>query len=151
VSVGDRLVRDGGDAGVEQRPCQAWLRREVQVGEQHLSLAEHRDLLLLRLLDLQDEIGAPEHRRGVRDDDGAGGLVGRVVDAAPKTRPFLHEDRMSGLDERANPGGDQADPVLVVLDFPGNSDLHTEASACPGGPTAASQLLSIWAFCSLPE
>ena len=58
---------------------------------------------------------------------------------------------MTGLDEGTDPGGDQTDPILMILDFPGNSDLHSEASACSGGRSAAAQLLSIWAFCSLPE
>ena len=87
--VGDRLVGDGDAAGLEQPLRLGRVRREVEVGEQDLALAQHPDLGRLRLLDLDHQLGSAEHGRGVRHDLGAGGLIVRVVeiDRLARRRP----------------------------------------------------------------
>ena len=47
----------------------------MQIGEQHLTVAQHPALDRLRLLDLDDHVGAREHVRGRADDGRAGALV----------------------------------------------------------------------------
>ena len=60
---------------VEQRVRDLGIRREVQVREQHEIGTKERELLLLRLLHLEDEPGAFPHLFGVVDDLRAGAAV----------------------------------------------------------------------------
>ena len=55
--VGDRLICDAGGAAVHQADGLRLVGGKVQIGEQHLPLPQHRDLLRLRLLHLDDQIG----------------------------------------------------------------------------------------------
>ncbi len=60
---------------VDERPRQRLVRREVEVGEQDEIVAEPRELLRQRLLDLQQQLGLGP-RRPRRDDGRPDGLVG---------------------------------------------------------------------------
>ena len=94
-----RFIGDAGRARLHQPFGLRLVGGEVEVGEQDVARLEQRDLLRLRLLDLDDHVGRLEHRGGVGKDRRAGLLVAAVgaVDA--------HAGR--GLDEHLMPGGDQ--------------------------------------------
>jgi hypothetical protein len=58
--VGDGFIGDGGDATPEQVPRLLRIRREVEVGEQHLPRAQARPFRGLRFLHLHDHVGFGE-------------------------------------------------------------------------------------------
>ena len=66
-----RLVGDAGDPALEQRVGDLGVRGEVEVGEEHQAGPEVVELVRLRLLHLQHELGARPHVVGVGDDLGA--------------------------------------------------------------------------------
>ena len=60
--IGDGFVRDAGNFFLQQRVSQIRYRRQMKIGEQHQARPEVRNLLLHRLLDLHDHVGAlPYH------------------------------------------------------------------------------------------
>src|SRR6185503_19075590 len=99
-------------------------RREVEIREEDLSLAQVLELRGDRLLDLHDHVGAGPDlgRRG--DDLGAGTLVALLRDARSRSRAVLDQDLVSRRGELASALGRQRDPVLVVLDLFGDPDDH---------------------------
>ncbi|MNC33528.1 hypothetical protein D3C75_819230 [compost metagenome] len=77
-----------------------------------------------RLLDLDDQLGLGEHLLAIRGDPRPGLLVVGVAEADGRPRLGLHPDMVT---ERAQLGDrlrGQSDAVLVVLDFPGDTDTH---------------------------
>ena len=60
------LVSDRGNALARQSLRLRLVGGEVQIGEEHLAVAQQRDLLRLRLLHLDHEIGLSEDCRGIR-------------------------------------------------------------------------------------
>ena len=57
----DRLVGDGGDAALDERPRQRLVGRDVEVGEEHEPFAQAAVLRRDRLLDLEQQLGfAPD-------------------------------------------------------------------------------------------
>jgi len=99
----------------------------VEVGEQHLALAQHLALGRLWLLDLDHHVGALEDFAGARGDRGPGAAELGVVDANAVAGAALDEDFVSGGDQLAHSRRHQADAVLMNLDFPRNANSHT----CP--------------------
>ena len=96
----------------------------MEVGEEDMPRLEQRDLLLLRLLDLDDHVGGFEHRRGIGKDfrsrfpkSGVG-----AVDAAAGLG--LDHRFVPGRDQLGDRCGGQADPIFVVLDLLGHTDAH---------------------------
>jgi len=61
-----RLVGDADRAGVQQALRLRAIRREVQIGEQHLPPTQHRNLRELGFLDLHDQLGLAVDRRRTR-------------------------------------------------------------------------------------
>src|SRR4030095_11356429 len=81
-------------------------------------------LLLDRLLDLEDELGfAPDVVSAV-DDPCPRGDVLLVGVGPPPPRRSLDQNLMVEPGELVLTGGRDGHPVLVVLDFLRNSDLH---------------------------
>ena len=75
----DGLVRDGGDAALDERPRQRLVGRDVQVGEEHEPLAERGVLGLDRLLHLEQQLGRlprPRRRTTIRAPTARVRLVG---------------------------------------------------------------------------
>ena len=68
LSQFDGLEGDAGQADVEQAPGQLRQRREVQVAEQQVILAQQREVALDRLLDLDDQFALLVQRGGIRRD-----------------------------------------------------------------------------------
>ena len=76
---------------LEQRVGDGGVRGEVQVGEEDEPGPEVPELLGLRLLHLQHEVGAAPHVGGGVDDLGAGGRVLVVGDRRVDARARLDE------------------------------------------------------------
>ena len=72
---GDGLVGDGRDAALEQILGLRAIRREVQIGEQHLTAAQPLALDCQRLLHLHDHLARGEDLLGAVDDAASGGRV----------------------------------------------------------------------------
>jgi hypothetical protein len=100
------------------------VRGEVQIGEQHLALAQLRPLARLRLLHLHHHFGLGENTlRAVGEDGPGGGIIGiREPGANPGARLDHHLMAMGARLARGGRG--HADPVFLVLYFPGASDQH---------------------------
>jgi hypothetical protein len=131
-----RLVGDRGDAGVEQCPGAGLRGGDVEVGEEHLVLAHPPVLLGHGLLHLEHQVGCPPDRIGVREDGGPEGdevLVGEggAVPGAP-----LDHDLVAQRNQLADSGRRECHPVLVVLDFAGNTDSHRLSPFSGPGPAS---------------
>ena len=96
----------------------------MQVGEERLTRAQHRDLDRLRLLDLDDHVGPVEDRLGVRRDARALAGVLVVGDRRALTRALLDQHLMAVLDQFADSRRRQCDAVLIGLDLSGDADSH---------------------------
>ncbi len=124
-SVLDGLVRDRDGAGLAQPPRQLGRRREMQVREEQLPLAQQAHLGVLRLLDLQDHVRLGEDRFGVRGDPRALGLVLGIGDHAAVARARLDDHLVAMLGQLAGADRCERDPVLVRLDLRRYADLHS--------------------------
>ena len=144
VGVLHRLVTDADDLGVEQRACDPGVGREVQVREQHEARTQVPELVRLRLLHLEHDLGAlhtssavgrisaPASRYVVVGDPGA-------RPAHPtRSRPGRRDDVIS--DDAV---GSDRDPMLVGLHFAGNTDDAGAAGnrhcECSSGPVRTSR------------
>ena len=119
----DRLVRDAGGPGGDERPGEGVVRREMQVGEEDEILPDRSVLLGQRFLDLQDELcGSPD---GVPPDElRSDRSVRGIGQSAPDTGARLDEDVVSPFDELARSGRGERDAMLVRLDLRHDPDPH---------------------------
>ena len=94
----------------------------MQVGEQHEAGPEPVELLGLRLLDLEHELGARPHVVGSGHDLGPGGAVVVVGDRRAGAGVALDDDRRAVGGELVHPVGGDGNPVLSVFPLAGNAD-----------------------------
>jgi hypothetical protein len=127
ANIGDRLVGDRDGAGAQQPLGLRRIGGEMQIGEQQLVLAQRADLIGLRLLDLDDQLGDSEYIGRPRQNTRAGGLIGAIVKANRRPGAALDDDLMPLMHELANAAGHQADPVLVGFYFLWYADQHGPA------------------------
>ena len=118
----DRLVRHADRPGGHQAERQLRIRGEVEVGEQRVPGLEQRDLLGLRLLDLDDQLGLSEHGLGVGHDPRP--LLDVALVGDRRALAGLHDHLVARVGQLPHTGGRQRHPVLVDLDLAGNPDLH---------------------------
>ncbi len=123
-AVGDRFVGDARGSRVHQFPGLLRVRRQVQVGEEHLVLAQHGALHGLRLLDLDDQPRLVEHLRRSLQDCGAGLLVFLVGHADAFARAGFHEHLVPAAGQFVNRRRGETHPVLVIFYFFWHTDLH---------------------------
>ena len=124
----ERFVRDATGAGFEAAHGELFVRGEMEVGEDLLPPAHHRDLLRLRLLDLHDHVRVGPDIRGAVDHLGAGLDV--LVIGEPGADPAV------GLDEHLMPVPDQhldadwahPDAVFIRFHFFGDANDHVRIS-----------------------
>ena len=123
AGFGDGFV---GDAEAPLRPAPALRRvgRQMQVGEEDLALAQHRALVRLRLLDLDDHVGCGKDLFGVRRDRRADLPVVVVGAPMPLPAPVSTHHLVAAATNSRTDDWCQADTVLVVLDFLGYADVH---------------------------
>ncbi len=98
--------------------------REMEIGEQHLPLAQLLALGGKRLLHLHDQFSSGEHGVGIRDDRRAGGGIVGIRDARAQSRAGFDEDVVPVVDEFGNGRRHEPHAVLVVLDLLRHSDAH---------------------------
>ena len=131
-AIGHRLVGDAGGARCDQPFGLRRVGGEMQIGEQHLALAQHRDLVRLRLLHLDDHVGGGEHlRRGRRAIARAGRPIGSSSKPMPAPAPCLDQHLMAVMDQLAHAAGHEPDAVFVGLDLLRNADQHDSLSFRP--------------------
>ena len=98
----------------------------MEVGIEHLALAQHRAFARLRLFHLHHHLAFGEDRRGAGLDDAAGGFIIGVAGADAIARAAFHPHLMAVRGEFVNALGRQADAVFVVLDFADGANTHGE-------------------------
>ena len=123
-AAGDGLIGDAGRARRHQSLGLRLVGGEVEVGEQDVARFEHRDLGRLGLLDLDDHVGAREHRSGVGEDRGTGLFVIGIRKIDAHTGTGLDHDFMTGMHQFADRRRGQPDAIFVILDFLGHTDAH---------------------------
>src|SRR5690606_6581409 len=110
----DEHVGQGGD------------RREMEEGVDRLAVLDPVVLDLDRLFDLDNHLRVLPDLLGRGDDAGAHRLVLRIGDEGARAGSARPEHLVATGGEGANEGRDHAHPILVNLDFLGNSDDHEE-------------------------
>ena len=100
------------------------VRREMEVGEEDLSLAQQSALRRKRFLDLHDQIGRGKNFFVRRNDFRASRLIVAVVKANSRPRIGLHDNLMPALDELVDSRGQQCHAKLLFLDFPRYAHCH---------------------------
>ena len=120
----DGLVGDSGDLARDELLGQGLVGREVEVREQHLSLAHPGVLLGDRFLHLEDEVRRLPHVVSRAEDGGTGRDVVLVADRGAAPCVVLHQDLVAIADELVHAGGRDGHAVLVVLDLAWDTDLH---------------------------
>ncbi len=124
VTVGHGLVGNTRRSAGDEIPALLRIGRQVQVGEQDLSVAQHPALARLRFLHLDNHLGPVEHRLRVADDLGTRRPV-VFVGAADSGARLGFDDNLVALDgELTDAIGGQPDPILENLDLAGNPDDH---------------------------
>ncbi len=118
------LVGNGRRTGLDQRFRLRRIGSEVQVREQHLVFAQHRALVELRLLDLDDHLGRVEHLLGCPDDFRAGLLVVGIGHADAHAGVRLDDHVVTVGDQLAYACRRHADTELERLDFLRYPYLH---------------------------
>ena len=106
----------------------------MQVGEEDLAAAQAAVLLRLRLLDLENQLGALPELVRVLDELRAGVEVVLVRGAGADAGPRLHEDLVARAHQLLDPARRQGDTELVVLHFGGHGDQHAANLAHPARP-----------------
>ena len=122
--VGDGLVGHRRAARFEQAVRLLGVRREVQIGEEDLPLAQHLPFARLRLLDLDDHLGRGEDLGRAADDARTGGHVVRIAGADAGTRPRLHDQLVAVARIFTHRHRREADTMFLDLDFLGHPDAH---------------------------
>ena len=120
----DRFVGDADGTGIHQVTGLFGVGGEMQVGEEHLSLAQHPAFGSLRLLHLDDHVRLFEDFAGAVGDLRPGGPVVLVGCADARSGGRLHEHIVAVMHGLAHAGRGHADPVLVRLDLLGNTYQH---------------------------
>ena len=121
---GDRFVGDGSDAAGDELFGLARVGRQVQISEQKVVGFEAGAFVAEGLLDLDDHDGLLEDLLGAQGDAGTCAFVIAVAGTDTVTRTRFDPHLVSVGHHFPDSAGRQADPIFVVLCFPGNADLH---------------------------
>ncbi len=118
------LVGDANRAARDEIGRLLGIRREMQIGEQDLALAQHLALAGLRLFDLDDHVGASEDfgRRG--DDRRARLAIRVVVHADALAGVVFDDDSVAVRHQLAHAARHEADAVFEDLDLFRDADSH---------------------------
>jgi hypothetical protein len=100
------------------------VRRKMQIGEQGVIGAQHRDFGRLRLLDLHDQVCAVEHRGGVLQNARSGCFIHIVGETNTQPRTRFDKHLMAVRDQFVHPFWRQADPKFACFDFPNCPDAQ---------------------------
>jgi hypothetical protein len=119
-------------ATVAERLDKIGIDHRLQEGDQGLSALELRYLVRRRLLDLDDQPGLLEDGGVVRDDRGAGDLIGAIEQMGGLAGIRRDHHRVPLLDQPLHGIGHECDPALAGDDLPRHSDRHIRAAQCLG-------------------
>ena len=120
------LVGDAHDLVREQRVGDLGVCGEMEIGEEHQPRSEERELFRLRLLDLQDELGARPHVGGARDQLRARGPVVVVRERRAGAGALLDEHRHAVHGELVDAVRRDRDAVFAALELA----RHTDGEGC---------------------
>ncbi len=98
----------------------------MKVRKDKLTLTKHCNLRSLGLLYLHDELSVCEYVPRLIDELGAVGFVITVANATAEPGPLLNQDSMARLREFLDSHWQHACSILVVLDFLGYANDHTD-------------------------
>ena len=122
--AGDRFISDGSDARLDQIRGLLRIGREVEIGVEHLALAQPGPLRRLRFLDLHHHFAFGKDRGGTVLDHRPGLAIVGVAGADAQARAAFHPDLVAMGGQFAHAFRGQADAVFVVLDFLDRADAH---------------------------
>jgi hypothetical protein len=124
AAVGDGFVGDRGDATVQQVAGLVGVGGEVEVGEEHLPLAQALAFDGLRFLDLHDHLGFGKDLLGGVENQAANGAVMVIGEASTHARPGFDQDLMAIDDGLASGVGRDTDAEFLRLYLFRATDLH---------------------------
>ena len=128
--VFDRLISDGGRAGLHNRPSQILARGKMEIGEENLVFLHEGPFVWQRLLHLHDHVGFLPNRRAIRGDFGAAVGVLLVADAAALPRPGFDQHLVAGARQLLDADRRHGDAVFVRFHFRGHADDHENPRRC---------------------
>ena len=96
----------------------------MEVGEQRVARLKQPHFLGLRLVDLDDQLGLAEHRRGVPDNRRALSRERLVGDRRSDPGIRLYNDAVADINKLTHSRGRDRHTVFVRLDLGRNPDDH---------------------------
>jgi len=102
----------------------------MQIGEEDLSLPELLALDRQRLLDLHDQLPAPEHLIGIRDDFRPDRAVVVIRNAGAQPGARFNDDVVTLPGQLAHRRRHKAHTIFAVLDFLRHADEHGHDPEC---------------------
>src|SRR5262249_16975137 len=100
------------------------IRREMQIGEQHLPARQFFALRGEWLLYLHDQFGAIEYSVAIRYDLGPSTFIVAISESCPCPCLPLDQNLVPILGELTHSRGHNTDAVFVVFDLPWHTDQH---------------------------
>src|SRR5215469_10782714 len=100
------------------------IRRQMQIGEQHLPARQFLALCGEWLLYLHDQFGAAEYGVAIGHYLSPSALIISVYESCARPRLSLDYDLMPLVDKLTHSRGHNADAVFVVFDLPWHTDQH---------------------------
>ncbi len=122
----NRLQREARDSALGELLEAFRVRERLQQSDQHRSLPQQRDLLLARLLHLDDDLGAEDVT--ARGDLRARFDIGRVREGRRLSRALFDEYFKAFLGETRDRLGNERDAVLALGRLLRDRDLHRRNS-----------------------
>ena len=103
---------------------------QMQIGEEDLSLPELLALDRQRFLDLHDQLAAPEHLIGIRDDFRPDRAVVGIRNAGAQPGAPFNDDVVTVPGQLAHRRRHEAHTIFAVLDFLRHADEHGHDPEC---------------------
>ena len=119
-----RFIRNRGTARGQQVMGLVRIGRQMQIGEQQLTFAQHLALTCLGFFDLDDHVGGGEDLGGGVDDTRASGDIGVIVKACADPGIGFYQNLMTTGHGLLRGIGGHADAELLRLDLFGAADFH---------------------------
>ena len=120
----NRFIGNANGATGNQVFSLLWIRREMQIGKQHLAFAQHCAFDSLWLLDLDHQFGARENLRRRIDDLRTNLRILGVADTDACPGPGFNQDFVAVFYRLAHTRRGHTNTILVVLDFLWNTYQH---------------------------
>ena len=122
----DRFVGNRRHAGLQQVVRQGLVRRQMQVGEEHLAGAEHRYFRRLWFLHLDNQFRPIEDGGGTFHHRCARQGVFLIGKAGANPGPLLDQNLVAAFDQLIGRRGRQRDTIFLFFDFFRYSNNHSD-------------------------